>query len=87
MGFTGDDKLGPWKVSDAPDRYIALLQKSIIGVQIEITSLGGKFKMSQESPEKYREGVIAGFKNLNNDIGNEMARTVSERQDIMSSKK
>jgi transcriptional regulator len=46
MGYNGEDKPDPWKFSDALDRYIALLQKSIIGVQIEITSLGGKFKMS-----------------------------------------
>lgn len=87
MGYSGGDKLGPWKVSDAPDKYIAVMQKAIIGIQIEITSLGGKFKMSQESHEKDREGVIAGFQNLNSEIGKGMARTVSDRRDIMYSKK
>ncbi|CAI7626147.1 unnamed protein product [Penicillium pancosmium] len=87
MGYAGGENLGPWKVSDAPDKYIALMQKAIIGIQIEITSLGGKFKMSQESPEKDREGVIAGFKKLNSEIGKEMARTISDRQDIMNLKK
>jgi len=86
MGYDGVEKQGPWEVSDAPDRYIALLQKNIIGIQVEVTSLGGKFKMSQEMPEKDREGVIVGFENLNSAVGKEMARTVSERQETMRNK-
>ncbi|KAH8424652.1 FMN-binding negative transcriptional regulator [Aspergillus melleus] len=88
MGYTGEGgKKGPWKVSDAPDRYIAILQKNIIGVEVEITRLGGKFKMSQESGEKDREGVIAGFESLGTEAGLEMARTVAERQDLMQRRK
>ncbi|KAJ5985743.1 transcriptional regulator [Penicillium canescens] len=86
MGYDGVEKQGPWKVSDAPDRYIALLQKNIIGIQVDITSLGGKFKMSQEMPENDREGVIAGFESLDTALGKEMARNVSERQELMRNK-
>ncbi|KAJ5186343.1 transcriptional regulator [Penicillium cf. viridicatum] len=83
MGYTGGDKQGPWKVSDAPDRYIAIMQKAIIGIKIDITRLGGKFKMSQEMGEKDRAGVIDGFESLGTEVGAEAARMVAERQELM----
>ncbi|CAG8930485.1 unnamed protein product [Penicillium salamii] len=82
MGYTGGERKDPWKVSDAPDRYIAIMQKNIIGIEVEITDLGGKVKMSQESSEKDRAGVIDGFENLGTDVGREIARTVRERQEM-----
>ncbi|CEI62846.1 unnamed protein product [Fusarium venenatum] len=60
MGFTGGDNPIDWKVSDAPDKFIELLKKSIIGIEIEITSMGGKFMMSQEMGMGDRQGVING---------------------------
>lgn len=87
MGYTGGEKKGPWKVSDAPDRYIAIMQKNIIGIKVEITRLGGKFKMSQEMGEKDRTGVIDGFESLGTEAGTEIVRTVAERQDLMKKAK
>lgn len=87
MGYTGGNKKDPWKVSDAPDRYIAILQKAIIGIKIDITRLGGKFKMSQEMGEKDRAGVIDGFESLGTEIGTETARMVAQRQELMKEAK
>jgi len=62
MGYDGQEgRRGEWQVTDAPDKFIGLLKKSIVGVSIEITRLGGKFKMSQEVKKEDREGVIEGF--------------------------
>ncbi|KAB8225695.1 transcriptional regulator PAI 2-type [Aspergillus novoparasiticus] len=83
MGYTGEEKKGPWKVSDAPGPYITIMQKNIIGIKVEITKLGGKFKMSQEMGEKDRAGVIGGFESLGTEMGTEIARTIVERQDLM----
>ncbi|KAK5213556.1 hypothetical protein LTR41_001135 [Exophiala xenobiotica] len=69
----------PWGVNDAPDRYIELLKKNIIGIEIDITRLEGKFKMSQELGKGDREGVIKGFEALSTDEGVTIARTVEER--------
>ncbi|KAH8432906.1 FMN-binding negative transcriptional regulator [Aspergillus melleus] len=80
MGYTGGDCPSQWKVSDAPDRYIALLQKAIIGIKIDITHLGGKFKMSQEMGEGDRAGVAQGFDNLKTETGEQMAQCVRERE-------
>lgn len=83
MGYTEGEKKGPWKVSDAPDQYIAIMQKAIIGIKIDITRLEGKFKMSQEMGEKDRAGVINGFESMGTEIGTETARMVAERQELM----
>lgn len=37
----------PWKMTDAPKDYIAEMLKAIVGVEVEITRLVGKFKLSQ----------------------------------------
>lgn len=68
----------PWKVADAPESYVELLKKNIIGIEIRIERLQGKVKMSQEMKEGDREGVIEGFEGLGTDVGNGIAQTVRE---------
>lgn len=87
MGFTGGDNPVDWKVSDAPERFIQLLQKSIIGIEIEITKMGGKFKMSQEMGMGDREGVVKGFSRLESDTAQEMSKLVQHRSDLKEAKK
>ncbi|KAK7747209.1 hypothetical protein SLS62_009151 [Diatrype stigma] len=87
MGYTGvGGKPSPWKVSDAPESYVELLRKNIIGIEIAIDRLEGKFKMSQEMSQGDREGVIQGFGNLQNEVGTRMAELVKERGDLKDSK-
>ncbi|KAJ4302723.1 hypothetical protein N0V90_001613 [Kalmusia sp. IMI 367209] len=69
----------PWVVEDAPESYVEILKKAILGVQIEITDIGGKWKMSQELPAGDQEGVVKGFAGLNSELGKEMSETVRER--------
>ncbi|KAH8716992.1 transcriptional regulator PAI 2-type [Phaeosphaeriaceae sp. PMI808] len=80
MGFGGEGEgEGAWEVDDAPAPYVEILKKAIIGVQIEITGIGGKYKMSQEMPVGDRVGVVRGFEAMGSGVGDEMARTVRER--------
>jgi transcriptional regulator len=37
----------PWKMTDAPEDYIETMLKGIVGLEIEITRLVGKVKLSQ----------------------------------------
>jgi transcriptional regulator len=37
----------PWKMGDAPQDYIDAMLKAIVGIEIEVTRLVGKFKLSQ----------------------------------------
>jgi transcriptional regulator len=47
-----------WKLDDAPEEYIQMMLKAIIGIEIEVASLVGKFKLSQNrSPSEYA-GVV-----------------------------
>jgi transcriptional regulator len=50
-----------WLVSDAPERYVASQLKGIVGFEIAIASIEGKYKLSQNKSEPDREGVIAGL--------------------------
>jgi len=80
MNYTGiGGRPAPWQVSDAPSSYIDILKKSIIGIEITIDRLEGKYKMTQEMSSGDREGVIEGFEALGTDDGLLMAKTVSER--------
>ncbi|OJJ47028.1 hypothetical protein ASPZODRAFT_131952 [Penicilliopsis zonata CBS 506.65] len=88
MGYTGqDERPGPWKVADAPDRYVDILKKNIIGIEIAIENIGGKFKMSQEMGVGDRNGVIEGFSNLGSDIGQKMSAVVKERGEMKDAAK
>jgi transcriptional regulator len=69
----------PWRVSDAPDKYIDLLRRAIVGIEIEITRVEGRWKMSQELADGDWAGVVAGFKGLGTKEGDEMARAVESR--------
>lgn len=51
----------PWSLADAPEGYIAALQRGIVGLTLRITRLEGIWKIAQHHPEANRRGVIAGL--------------------------
>jgi transcriptional regulator len=51
----------PWSISDAPGEYIEKLMGAIVGLEMVITRLVGKWKVSQNHPENNRAGVVAGL--------------------------
>lgn len=51
----------PWQVADAPAAYTDKLIGTVIGIEIEITRLSGKWKNSQNQPPHNRDGVVAGL--------------------------
>jgi transcriptional regulator len=51
----------PWSVSDAPDDYVQQMLKAIVGIEIVLTSLIGKWKVSQNRSAADREGVATGM--------------------------
>ncbi len=81
LGYVGGDRPEGWKLSDAPERFINILKKGIIGIEIEVVRLEGKFKMSQEMGRGDREGIINGFHGLQNDIGKQIGDIVKQRSD------
>ena len=51
----------PWHVSDAPPDYVDTMLKAIVGIEIEVTRLEGKFKLSQNRSAEDRTGVVLGL--------------------------
>ena len=51
----------PWKMSDAPSDYIAEELKGIIGIEIKIQQMTGKFKLSQNRDKVDAVGVVDGL--------------------------
>lgn len=51
----------PWAVTDAPPSYIQSQIKGIIGLEIEIAEISGKWKVSQNRPVADRVGVAEGL--------------------------
>jgi transcriptional regulator len=48
----------PWRVTDAPDSFIEKQLQAIVGIEIPIAKLIGKWKVSQNRPEIDRQGVV-----------------------------
>lgn len=55
----------PWKVSDAPEDFIRSQLKGIVGLEVPIRRIEGKWKVSQNRTESERNGVIEGLEKLN----------------------
>jgi len=51
-----------WAVDDAPADYLATMRRAIVGLELPIARLEGKFKLSQNRPATDRDGVIAGLR-------------------------
>lgn len=52
----------PWRMTDAPTEYISQLVQGVVGVELQIDRMVGKWKLSQNRPKEDREGVMAGLR-------------------------
>lgn len=50
-----------WRVSDAPDDYIEKMLNAIVGIELTITRIQAKWKVSQNRDAADREGVARGL--------------------------
>ena len=74
------DRPVPWCASDAPADFIASHMKGIVGLELAITRLEGKWKVSQNRSEQDRTGVARGLRLE----GGEQARAVADLVDGQS---
>jgi transcriptional regulator len=68
----------PWKVSDAPSEFTDHMIERIVGIEIRISKLLGKWKVSQNRPKPDRLSVVAGLLARNDPQSNEMADLVNQ---------
>ena len=67
----------PWKMSDAPRDYIDLMLKAIVGIEIEVTRLVGKAKLSQNKEERDRTNAARELEKRGNTALSRAMREVS----------
>jgi transcriptional regulator len=70
------DRPQPWQVTDAPDAFIAAQLKGIVGLELEIAEISGKWKVSQNRPVGDRRGVVEGLGATDDDRDAAMAELV-----------
>ncbi len=71
------ERPAPWAVTDAPTHFIDAQARAIVGVEVAIARIEGKWKVSQNRPQADRDGVVAGLTAEAGDSA--MARLVDER--------
>ncbi|MBL0403939.1 FMN-binding negative transcriptional regulator [Microvirga aerilata] len=69
----------PWAVGDAPEAFVAAQLKGIVGIEIEITRIEAKWKVSQNRSDADRLGVTAGLRARQDEASQQMAELVETR--------
>ena len=54
-------RVAPWAVADAPAEYIDQMMLAIVGIEINISRIEGKWKVSQNRSAEDRAGIVAGL--------------------------
>lgn len=69
----------PWKVTDAPADFIETNLKAIVGIEIPVSRLFGKWKVSQNQPAADREGVVRGLREIGDATAARLADWVQDK--------
>lgn len=67
----------PWQVGDAPPEYVEQLLGAIVGLELAVTRIEGKWKLSQNRPPADRAGVAAGLRAEAGPAGDDLADRVA----------
>jgi transcriptional regulator len=73
------ERAEPWTLQDAPADFVAGLLKGIVGLELEISRIEGKWKASQNRPETDRAGVVQGLTQQGDERSLAMADLVATR--------
>ena len=71
----------PWKVTDAPRDYIEAELKSIVGFEMPISRIEGKWKMNQNRSDADRKGVIKGLREMHDETSDLVAAEMRKREE------
>ncbi|RDS85593.1 FMN-binding negative transcriptional regulator [Dyella psychrodurans] len=70
----------PWHVSDAPEDHIESMLRHIVGIEISIDRIEGKFKLSQNHPDANRAGVLKGLSERNSRRDSELLELMQQAE-------
>ncbi len=68
----------PWQVTEAPAEFIRHMSQQIVGLEIPISRIVGKWKVSQNRSPQDRRGVVAGLQQNADARSGEMAELVEQ---------
>jgi transcriptional regulator len=71
----------PWHVSDAPEDHIESMLRAIVGIEISIDRIEGKFKLSQNHPDANRAGVLKGLRERNTRRDSELLELMQQAEE------
>jgi transcriptional regulator len=69
-----------WRMQDLPESYLAGMLNGIVGVEIEVQRLEGKFKLSQNRPAADRPRIAAALERRGGDDACGVARLMRQRE-------
>jgi transcriptional regulator len=72
-------RAAPWAVSDAPESYVIGQMKGIVGLEIPVARMEGKWKVSQNRPAVDQAGVVEGLRDAGDEAAEVMAALVADR--------
>jgi transcriptional regulator len=71
-----------WRMQDLPEAYTESMLKGIIGLDITVIRLEGKYKLSQNRPAADRPGVIAALEAQGDPESHAVARLMRDREPV-----
>jgi transcriptional regulator len=71
----------PWSVDDAPARYVAGQLRAIVGLEVEITRVEAKWKLSQNRSAEDVAGTVAGLAQGSDPVAHQVAAAMRSAAD------
>jgi transcriptional regulator len=71
-----------WRMQELPETYVETMLNGIIGLDIAVTRLEGKYKLSQNRPAADRPGVIAALEAQGDAESHAVARLMHDREPV-----
>lgn len=72
------ERAEPWQITDAPERFVAGQLKAIVGIEVTVTKVEGKAKLSQNRSVADRQGAIDGLRAEGDPAASAVAHSMSE---------
>jgi transcriptional regulator len=70
----------PWRMQDQPETFLSGMMNGIVGFEIAVSRLEGKFKLSQNRPADDRPRIIAALEARDDADSHGVARMMRERE-------
>ncbi len=72
----------PWRIDDAPADFIDGMCNGIVGFEVVVDRLEGKWKLSQNRPSKDLEGVVLGLREVGDEASQKLADLVENAGNV-----